>query len=146
MEWRPHRDISETQEFLRRCELVWEEGRAFPWVLIRKETGDLIGMTEIRVRGHAVDLGYALARPCWGRGYVTEALLPIMDWAFNQPTIHRVWATCDVDNVKSARVLERLGMQREGVLRSWILHPGVSAVPRDSFCYARVRDSVEASG
>lgn len=140
MEWRTHRDIGETREFLRRCESVWNDLAAFPWVLVQKDAGDLIGMVEIRVRGHTVDLGYVLARAVWGRGYATEALLPIMDWAFEQPSIHRVWATCDIDNLKSARVLERVGMQKEGVLRRWIMHPNVSAEPRDSFCYARVRE------
>jgi RimJ/RimL family protein N-acetyltransferase len=140
MEWRAHHDIDETREFLRRCETVWNDHSAFPWVLILKDTSDVIGMAEIRVRGHIINLGYVLARAVWGRGYATEAMLPIMDWAFKQPSIHRVWATCDIDNLKSARVLERLGMLQEGVLRRWIIHPNISPEPRDSFCYARVRE------
>jgi len=39
----------------------------------------------------------------------------------------------------SARVLEKLGMSREGVLRRWIIHPNISAEPRDCYVYAKVR-------
>jgi [ribosomal protein S5]-alanine N-acetyltransferase len=139
MEWRPHRDIVETETFLRRCERVWNDGTAFPWLLVRKDTGAVAGMGEIRLGGHKADIGYVLARAHWGLGLMTEAMTPVVDWALSQPSIHRVWATCDVDNATSARVLERLGMQREGVLRRWILHPNISDQPRDSFCYARIK-------
>jgi RimJ/RimL family protein N-acetyltransferase len=39
----------------------------------------------------------------------------------------------------SARLLERVGMQREGVLRRWQIHPNVAATPRDCYCYAIVK-------
>jgi len=53
--------------------------------------------------------------------------------------IYRVWATCDVDNVASARLLERVGMEREGVLRRWLVHPNLSEAPRDCLCYSIVK-------
>jgi ribosomal-protein-alanine N-acetyltransferase len=53
--------------------------------------------------------------------------------------IYRVWAVCDVDNVSSARLLESVGMQFEGKLRRWLVHPNVSAAPRDCLCYAIVK-------
>jgi RimJ/RimL family protein N-acetyltransferase len=56
-----------------------------------------------------------------------------------QQAIFRIWAVCDVDNAASARVMEKAGMQREGVLRRWSVHPNISAEPRDSFCYAIVK-------
>jgi [ribosomal protein S5]-alanine N-acetyltransferase len=42
-----------------------------------------------------------------------------------------------VDNVASARLLERVGMEREGVLRRWLVHPNLSEAPRDCLCYSR---------
>jgi RimJ/RimL family protein N-acetyltransferase len=50
-----------------------------------------------------------------------------------------VWAVTDVDNHASARVLEKIGMQREGLLRRWLVHPSLSPEPRDCWCFARVR-------
>ena len=70
---------------------------------------------------------------------MNEALKSVVEWALAQPEIYRVWATCDVDNVASARVLERAGMGREGVLRRWLVHPNLSDEPRDCLCYSIVK-------
>ena len=47
-----------------------------------------------------------------------------------------VWATCDVDNLASARVLEKAGFEREGRLHNWIVHPNIGPEPRDCYVYA----------
>jgi [ribosomal protein S5]-alanine N-acetyltransferase len=57
----------------------------------------------------------------------------------DQPTIYRIDATCDIDNIGSAAALERAGFVRDGILRCWIVHPNVSDDPRDSYSYARMR-------
>jgi ribosomal-protein-alanine N-acetyltransferase len=139
MTWRPHRQIDETHKFLRRCEELWRNGKAFPWSLWLKTNGDFAGFIEVRVHDTAVDVGYALCRRQWRQGLMTEALGSVVRWALSQPGIFRVWATCDVDNVASARVLERVGMQREGILRQWLVHPNISDIPRDCLCYAIVK-------
>ena len=141
MTWTPHQDLEETVGFLRRCETAWAEGAAFPWTLWAKDDGSLAGILEIRVRSNSVDLGYALVQRRWRQGLMSEALQSVIAWALAQPQIYRVWATCDVDNIASARVLERVGMQREGVLRRWLVHPNISREPRDAFCYAIVKGS-----
>jgi RimJ/RimL family protein N-acetyltransferase len=139
MTWKPHRDVGETVEFLRRCERVWLEGSAFPWTLWLDESGELAGMIESRVRANAVDLGYALARRWWRQGLMSEAVSALVRWALVQPEIYRVWATCDVENIPSARLLERVGMEREGVLRRWLVHPNLSDAPRDCFSYSIIK-------
>ncbi len=137
--WRPHQAIEETHAFLRWCISAWENGSAFPWVLTRREDDHLVGMVEIRIDRYKVELGYLLARPHWGRGYMAEAVQAIIDWALKQNGIYRVWAVCDVENSASARILEKVGMQREGVLRRWSIHPNLSEEPRDCYCYAIVK-------
>jgi ribosomal-protein-alanine N-acetyltransferase len=139
MTWRPHRDVQETLAFLERCERAWVDGSAFPWVLWSKEDGAFVGLVEIRVNPHAVDLGYALSRRWWRQGLMSEAVQSVVEWALAQPEVYRVWAVCDVDNVASARVLERVGMQREGLLRRWLVHPNISEAPRDCLCYSVVK-------
>src|SRR5882672_624457 len=123
--WKPHVDIEETRRFLSGCVAAWEGESRFPWAITLKESGELIGMVEIRVDGFKADVGYGLAHPHWGQGIATEALRPIVAWALAQPSIYRVWALCDVENVASARVLEKVGMQREGLLRRDIVHPNI---------------------
>ena len=134
--WRPHQNIEQTKEFLRRCHDFWERRAAFPWAIIRAGETRPIGMIDLRPQGSRSEIGYVLARPFWGQGYMTEAAQALVEWALSQRETYRVWAVCDVENVNSAKVLERVGMRREGILRRWIVHPNIDAVPRDCYCYA----------
>ena len=138
--WRPHQSIAETRAFLARCRDRWEDGSDLTWALTLQADDRLIGMISIRPRGFKHDIGYVLARPYWGRGLMPEAGRAIIDLAFSDPVVRRVWAVCDFENSASARVMEKIGMSREGVLRRWIVHPNVSDEPRDALCYSRVRD------
>ncbi len=134
--WSPHRDVAETRAFMQRCSEVWKAGTAFPYAIVRKDDNTLMGMIELRLDGHRAEFGYVLARPYWGNGFVPEALAAIMEWVSSQPRIHRVWAYCDVENRASQRVLEKAGMEREGVVRRWAPAPNVSDTPRDCYFYS----------
>jgi RimJ/RimL family protein N-acetyltransferase len=63
------------------------------------------------------DIGYELDPKHWNRGYATEAASAVVDFGFHHFGVHRIWATCVADNVGSAHVLEKLGMQLEGRFR-----------------------------
>jgi len=54
---------------------------------------------------HRLEFGYVLGRPWWGQGLMTEALSEIVRWALRQPSVFRISAVCDVENVGSARVM-----------------------------------------
>jgi RimJ/RimL family protein N-acetyltransferase len=137
--WHAHKDIEETRDYVRMCLLAWDAGNAFHWVIERLEDKQVIGMVSARAGGEKWELGYVLARIHWERGYMTEAVKGIISWAMRQKDIYRIWAVCDVDNLASARVMEKAGMEREGILRRWSVHPNISAEPRDSYCYAIVK-------
>jgi ribosomal-protein-alanine N-acetyltransferase len=134
--WRPHKNIQETENFLALCVAAWERETQFPYIITVKSSGALVGMIEIRLNDFKMDVGYVLARQFWGKGIATEALCSLIEWGLGQKSIYRIWALCDVDNVASARVLEKVGMQREGLLRRQMIHPNVSDEPRDCYCYA----------
>lgn len=137
--WRPHQRVQETEDFIQNCLFAWEHETRFPYVITLKERGEVIGIIDPRIEGPKVGIGYGAARAHWGKGYVSEATRAIIDWAFQQDSIYRVYATTDVENVASQRVLEKVGMQCEGILRKYILHPNISNVPRDSYMYAIVK-------
>lgn len=107
------------------------------WAIEKKQSPGLIGVITAR-RQNGIELGYVLNPKYWGNGYMPEAAGAVRDWAFNEEQASRVWAVCDTENPKSARVMEKIGMQREGVLRRWSLHPNVSQTPRDCFVYSIV--------
>jgi RimJ/RimL family protein N-acetyltransferase len=137
--WRAHQTIDETREYMRVCLAAWDVGKAFQWVIERKDDNQLMGMIAARVQAHRWELGYVLARRYWGHGYMSESVKGLIDWALKGADVFRVWAVCDVENLASARVMERAGMQREGVLRRWSVHPNISPEPRDSYCYSIIR-------
>jgi [ribosomal protein S5]-alanine N-acetyltransferase len=80
-----------------------------------------------------------LARDHWGQGIMPEALQAVVDLFWSDPAVFRIWAICDVENPASARVLEKIGMVREGTLRRFVMHPNISPEPRDAYCYALTR-------
>jgi RimJ/RimL family protein N-acetyltransferase len=61
-------------------------------------------------------IGYSLARSHWGHGYAYEALFCLLEYLFNELKLHRVAAECDVENIHSWKLLEKLGFRREAHL------------------------------
>jgi RimJ/RimL family protein N-acetyltransferase len=137
--WKPHKTVQETEQFLLACGQLWRSGKDYAYVITLKGSNSLIGMFGLHPMKMKVEVGYALARPYWNRGYVTEILRKVIDWVFTQPEMYRVQAFCDVENTASARVMEKAGMTREGLLRRYVLHPNISSEPRDAYLYAIVR-------
>ena len=70
---------------------------------------------------------------------MTEALSALVDWSLDQPQIWQASAFCDMENLASARVMEKSGMAFEGILRRYCVHPNISSEPRDCRMYAKVR-------
>ena len=60
-------------------------------------------------------LGYAIGRKWWGKGIATEAARAVVAWASVEFRLSRLWASTDVHNLPSQRVLEKLGMHRESL-------------------------------
>jgi len=139
MTWKPHKNIQETEQFLSACQKLWHDGKDFAYAITLKGNGQLIGMFAVHPMNLKIEVGYGMAHSFWGKGYMTEVLRAVIDWALAQPDIFRVQAICDVENIGSARVMEKAGMSREGTLRRYILHPNISDKPRDVYMYAIVR-------
>jgi len=137
--WHPHENIGQTEAMLKNAIAAWDGDSRFPFMITLKENDDVIGMIDPRIEGHKVGIGYVMNRAHQGKGYMTESLRAVIDWALGQPSIYRVYATTDVENFASQRVMEKAGMQREGLLRKYIVHPNISDKPRDSYMYAAVK-------
>ncbi|MFC4161318.1 GNAT family N-acetyltransferase [Chitinimonas lacunae] len=74
---------------------------------------------------YAATLGYSLDPAHWGRGRMHQALTLALDFVFEHFNLHRVMANYLPDNQRSARLLERLGFEREGLARDYLLIDGV---------------------
>jgi [ribosomal protein S5]-alanine N-acetyltransferase len=138
--WSPHRSLDETRKFLEQyCEAGWKAGTVFSWLMTISEDGHAAGIIDFRLVSCRAEVGYVLARRYWGRGFMTEAAGAVVEWLIAQPEIHRVWATVDQENGASQRVLEKIGMVREGVLRRWMVFPNLGSDPRDVWSFARIK-------
>ncbi|HEY9629408.1 MAG TPA: GNAT family N-acetyltransferase [Coleofasciculaceae cyanobacterium] len=141
MTWQTHKSIQDAVEFLKSCAPLWESGQEFCWVITVKPEDQAIGTVACRIESSMADFGYVLNRAYWGQGYATEAVSAVVAWVMSLPEIHRIWATCDTENLASARVLEKTGLLCEKRLRHAMLRPNLSLMPRDTFVFAKVRDS-----
>lgn len=74
--------------------------------------GRVIGTVNLEIdwAASAAMLGYAIGRSYWGRGLAVEAAEAILGWAFGGLNLERVWASTSPENLRSQRVLQKLGM------------------------------------
>ena len=82
-------------------------------------------------------MGYSIARPLWGQGLTTEAATAVIAHGFDKLGLARIQAAADIRNEGSWRVMEKVGMKREGVMRSNRL---VRDTRVDDVFYAILRD------
>lgn len=86
------------------------------WFVIEKETERIVG--DIGFKGkpvnHTVEIGYGIIPSEQGKGYATEAVTGIIDWALSTNLVRKVIAECLEDNIASIKVLEKLGFDRTG--------------------------------
>jgi RimJ/RimL family protein N-acetyltransferase len=105
--------IAEIHEGFKRRELL-------KWGIALRPDDSLIGSVTLfhpDFTHRRVEIGYALGRAHWKRGYMQETLKAVLTYAFEELDFHRIEADVDPRNVASIRTLERLGFQREGYLR-----------------------------
>lgn len=142
MDWPALTQIEEEAAATQRALARWDTSEEYSWRIVVPPRDTPIGTIGCRVDGHAADLGFVLARRAWGNGYGTEAARAVLEWASSLPTVHRVWATCDVENAASARVLDKIGMSREGTLRRFAFRPNLPPQPpRVALVYSWVREA-----
>lgn len=94
----------------------WETHPAWAIVLDQKVVGGIVLMIDVHDR--VGELGYELSRDQWGKGLMVETAVAVMEWGFQERRLAKIFAQADARNKRSLRVMEKLHMKREGVLRS----------------------------
>ena len=103
----------------------FEKEKVFELAVERKEDGKVIGLLGmIRRDQWQGEIGWGLGVEYRGQGYATEAARAVMDYGFSSLGLHRIYANTDSDSIASWRVMERLGMRREGLLRGAVYKEG----------------------
>lgn len=107
-----------TLELLDEIHKGFREGTLYEWgVQLEQGIVGTCALANIDRKHRRAEVGFALARAFWGRGLILRALPAVIQFAFERLDLHRIEADTDPRNVASMRILERLGFQREGVLR-----------------------------
>jgi [ribosomal protein S5]-alanine N-acetyltransferase len=115
--------------------------RVFVITLNGKVIGEIgLNQREEERAANMVEIIYSLSTRYWNKGYVTEAAQAATDWVFTHYGINKLYAYCDPRNTGSWRVMEKLGMKREGQLRQHTLWNGEY---RDKLYYSILRDEWE---
>lgn len=139
MDWRIHSSSTRSAEFINTTLAEWDRSTQFTWAITQKDSQELLGAVSCSAIQHRVSFGYVLSKYAWGQGYATEAAGTLIALLENMPSVFRIWATCDLENRASARVLEKCELKKEGILRSWSKRPNLGNEIRDSFVFAKIR-------
>jgi ribosomal-protein-alanine N-acetyltransferase len=125
--WETHKTPADAHTFLASVLERYQTGQIAVWGLEHKSDQKLIGTCALHdvVPHHArAELGYALSRSYWNKGYMTEAVHAVIDFGFGTLQFNRIEAHCLPENIGSARVMEKVGMTFEGTLRQHMFVKG----------------------
>jgi ribosomal-protein-alanine N-acetyltransferase len=136
-DWPAFTDAETVEEIVAAQIADMEAGNALYWAVCRD--GPAIGCCDLsEIDGHhaRAEVGFLFGRDSWGQGFAVEAMTAILDFAFGELGLQRLWARFHAGNEKSRALLERLGFTYEGTLRGHILREGTR---RDCILYGRIR-------
>lgn len=111
MSYTGYNDIKIAEEWLKS---LADEKAEYSWGFVLKETGKLIGSGSIGKDAYMKGywgIGYNIRYDCWNKGYTTEAMRAIIDYAHNELGVSRICSDHAVDNPASGRVMEKCGLK-----------------------------------
>lgn len=114
--------------------LVWienhkknfDEDRLYEFAITDKESGDVLGAISLsnNQKYKNGEMGYWIGEKYWGNGYGTEAAKAIIEFAFVEKKFHKVFARYFKSNPASGRIMEKVGMEQEGILKDQVIKDG----------------------
>lgn len=113
MLWKPHQDISESVASIEKSLIRYTEGKYYRWGIALKEMDALIGIIDLLgfdEERNTCSFAYMIAQDFWGRGYGTEALTAVLEFAFERMEVSAVEADHFANNVASGAVMRKAGM------------------------------------
>ncbi len=120
LSWPTHKSVDDSISFINFCLKRYHELSFYNWAIELKDTHEVIGniaFVNVFEELNSVELGWVIGRPHWGRGYAPEAANKILDVLFDQVDVNCIFAKHDINNPKSGKAMQKLGMTYEGVFR-----------------------------
>ena len=143
--WQGPDDVSELEEVYSRWITTSESGNNYHLALVERATGMFVGTLGLRFLEHPWigDVGYWVAREAWGKGLATEANFLAAHLAFRHLATGVLTAEVFVGNDASARVLEKIGYEREPAVRTQPIVGHPTRVDRDEWVFTLTRARFE---
>ncbi len=119
--------LEDAYDFIKQTRSERRKKIGYHFGLEDKETAQVIGMIGLMNVDQTLkkgEVGYWLARPFRGRGIMKEAILLTLRFCFIELHLHRIYAHVFPENEVSMRLLEKIGFQREGIIREGFKHRG----------------------
>lgn len=116
----PHTELEKTREYLERNRAQFPNREGIRWAITLAGQDRFIGSCghwRLIKEHHRSEIGYDLLRQYWGQGIMAEALRAILRFGFEEMELHATEAQIDPENLRSQKVLERLGFRQDGLIR-----------------------------
>lgn len=116
--WQAHTSLEDTKAFIALIFNGYQQGKLMLWGI--EYAGKIIGTIDfvtINDTHKYAEIGYVLSEDFWNKGFTTEATKKLIDFGFNKLDLVRIQARCFEENIGSQKVMEKSGMQFEGLLR-----------------------------
>jgi [ribosomal protein S5]-alanine N-acetyltransferase len=129
-------------EFINHSRRALESDETYTFVITRRGEGNVIGCIGLGGgdQHRRAEMGYWMSVANWGQGYTTEAARRMLRFGFETLGLNRIYATHFVGNPASGRVMQKIGMTREGTLRQHVIKDGQ---PLDIVYYGILRSEYD---
>lgn len=120
--WYPHKSLDESVDFIKRHLDKYKLNEVTNWGIHHKADNKIIGSAGYMTcdfHSKKAELGYALSRNYWNQGIMTEVIKEAISFGFNTLRLIRIQALCKIENIASSRVMEKSGMEFEGILKKY---------------------------
>lgn len=130
--WMPHQSLRDSMKLVNFAKLSYEKGSPECLGIVLKNDPEkkvigTVGLVIVSAKNRTFELAYALDEAHWGKGILVEASKVLIDYAFKHYALDRLQCRCRLENSQSARVMEKLGMKYEGIMRSAMYNKNVSS-------------------
>lgn len=134
-------DMKQADTLIQFFSLSFKEKKGIRWGIERKEEKGLIGTVGfnlLSLKHKRAEIGYELHPDYWRKGYVSEAVTCILQYGFSDLGLSRIGAVVFTENDASILLLKKLGFEREGILRDYMIQNGTA---HDTYIYSMLKNS-----
>lgn len=123
VQWQTHETLQDTENYIQHTLAQQQQNKAFVWGITLVDTDRVIGtihLTNYTTIHKRAQLSFLLSEDYWARGIMSEAGRAIVEYAFEALDIQKIIAECFIENHRTHRVLQKIGMGLEGIAKKHI--------------------------